>query len=119
MGRFVSTAALVLVFGGLLGYIYFLDNKAPDASTAKEKPFASVKADDIEEVQIQAANDTTRLKKSGTTWSIVEPVQANADTGELSSITSSLSSFEVSRVVDDKPADLKGFGLEPPRIDVR
>ena len=120
MSRFVSTAALVLVLAGLGGYIYYLDHRSPEAAEgAREKPFASVKADDIEEVQIQAANDTTRLKKSGTTWSIVEPVQANADTGELSSITSSLSSFEVSRVVDDKPADLKGFGLEPPRIDVR
>jgi hypothetical protein len=119
MGRFVSTAALVLVFGGLLGYIYFLDNKAPDASTAKEKPFSTVKADDIEEVQITAANDTTRLKKSGTTWSIVEPVQADADSNEVSSITSNLASFEIDRVVDEKPADLKAFGLEPARVDVR
>jgi hypothetical protein len=46
-------------------------------------------------------------------------VQADADAGELSSITSNLSSFEVSRVVDEKPADLKGFGLDPARMDVR
>ena len=91
MGRFVSTAALVLVLAGLGGYIYYLDHRSPDAAEgAKEKPFASVKADDIEEVQIQAAGDSTRLKKSGTTWSIVEPVQADADAGELSSITTNL-----------------------------
>ena len=46
-------------------------------------------------------------------------MQADADAGELSSITTNLSSFEVSRVVDEKPADLKGFGLDPARIDVR
>jgi len=120
MQRFVSTAALVLVLAGLGGYIYYLDHQSPEAAEgAKEKPFASVKADDIEEVQIQASNDTTRLKKSGGTWSIVEPVQAEADAGEISSITSNLSSFEVSRVVDEKPSDLKGFGLEPARMDVR
>jgi hypothetical protein len=48
----------------------------------------------------------------------VEPVQADADAGELTSITGSLSSLDVQRVVDEKPADLAGFGLEPARIDV-
>jgi hypothetical protein len=120
MGRFVSTAALVLVLAGLGGYIYYLDHPSSGtAEGAKEKPFASVKADDIDDVQITAADQTTRLKKSGTTWAIVEPVQADADAGELSSITTNLSSFEVSRVVDEKPADLKGFGLDPARMDVR
>jgi hypothetical protein len=119
MGRFVSTAALVVVLAGLVGYIYYLDRDTPAAESAREKPFAAVKADDIEEVQIAAADGTTRLKKSGTTWSIVEPVQADADAGELSSITSNLASLEISRVVDEKPADLKGFGLEPARVDVR
>src|SRR4026207_1021981 len=103
MSRFVSTAALGLVPAALGGYIYYLDHRSPEAAEgAKEKPFASVKADDIEEVQIQAAGDSTRLKKAGTTRPIVEPVQADADAGELSSITSNLASFEVSRVVDEK-----------------
>ena len=119
MGRFVSTGALVLVLAGLVGYIYYLDRQPADADTAKEKPFAAVKADDIEEVQITAPDDATRVRKSGTAWSIVEPVQAEADASELSSITGSLASLEVGRVVDEKPADLKGFGLDPARIDVR
>ena len=92
---------------------------APPADSASEKPFASVKADDIEELRITAGGETTRLKKPGTTWSIVEPVRADADAGEVSSITGSLASLEIERVVDEKPADLKAFGLEPARIDVR
>ena len=119
MGRFVSTGALVLVLAGLGGYIYYLDRAPAEPDSAKEKPFAAVKADDIEELQITAAGEATRLKKSGTTWSIVEPVQAEADGGEVSSLTGSLASLEVGRVVDEKPADLKAFGLEPARVDVR
>jgi hypothetical protein len=119
MGRFVSTGALVLVLAGLVGYIYYLDRQPAGTDSEKEKPFAAVKADDIEEVQITASDDTTRVKKSGTEWSIVEPVQADADASELTSITGSLASLEVGRVVDEKPADLQGFGLEPARIDVR
>ena len=119
MGRFLSTAALVLVLAGLVGYIYYLDRTPPETDSAKEKPFAAIKADDIEEVQITAGGEATRLKKSGTTWSIVEPVQAEADGGELSTLTSDLASLEIGRVVDEKPADLKAFGLEPARVDVR
>jgi len=119
MSRFVSTAALVLVLAGLAGYIYYLDRKPPSADTVKEKPFGTLKADDVEDVQIIASSETTHLKKSGTAWSIVEPVQADADNGEVSAIATNLSTFEISRVVDEKPADLKGFGLDPARVDVR
>jgi hypothetical protein len=119
MGRFVSTAALVAVLAGLVGYIYYLDGAPAETESAKEKPFSAIKADDIEELQISAGGDATRLKKSGTTWAIVEPVQADADGGELSSLTSSLGSLEIGRVVDEKPADLKAFGLEPARVTVR
>src|SRR5688572_2045842 len=95
MGRFVSTGALVLVLAGLVGYIYYLDRQPADADTAKEKPFAAVKADDIEEVQITASDDATRVKKSGTAWSIVEPVQVEVDVSELSSITNNLASLKI------------------------
>jgi hypothetical protein len=119
MGRLVSTAALVLVLAGLVGYIYYLDRKPPAADTVKEKPFGELKADDVEELQLTAHGETTHLKKSGGAWSIVEPVQADADAGELTSMAGNLASFEVSRVVDEKPADLKGFGLDPAVVDVR
>src|SRR5690349_13816047 len=116
MGRFVSTAALVAVLAGLVGYIYYLDRAPSDTESAKEKPFAAVKAEDIEELQITAGEETTRLTKTGDSWSIVEPVQAEADTAEVTSLTGSLASLEVGRVVDEKPADLKGFGLEPAHV---
>jgi hypothetical protein len=119
MGRFVSTAAMVLVLAGLVGYSYYLNRTPSETESAKEKPFGELKSDDVEEVQITASGESTRVKKNGESWSIVEPVQADADSGEVSSIASSLASLEVARVVDEKPADLKGFGLEPARVDVR
>ena len=55
-----STLALVVVFAGLVGYIYFVDSKRdPLASTAKEKPFGSLQADDVEEVQVKSADGET------------------------------------------------------------
>jgi len=119
MQRLVSTVALVAVLGGLVGYIYYLETKDPaPPEDAPQKAFASVEADAIEELRITAGGETTRLTKTGNTWSIVEPVRADADASEVSSITGSLSSLEYDQVVDEKPADLKPFGLDPARIEV-
>ena len=119
MQRLVSTVALVAVLGGLVGYIYYLETKDPaPPEDAPQKAFASVEADAIEELRITAGGETTRLTKTGNTWSIVEPVRADADASEVSSITGSLSSLQIEQVVDEKPADLAPFGLDPARIDV-
>ena len=115
-----STIVLVLVLAGLVSYIYFVDSKRdPTGSTAKEKPFTSVQADDIEEVQIKSAEgETTRLQKADGRWEVVEPVKAAADTGEATTIASSLASLEIQRVVDENATDLKQYGLEPARIEI-
>ena len=38
---------------------------------------------------------------------------ADADDGELSSITSTIPDLEVQRTVDENPSDLKRYGLDP------
>jgi len=120
VGRFASTLAMVLVLAGLAGYIYFVDNKRPaDQAEVKEKAFGEVSSDDIEEVRIALADgEAARLTKSEGTWKLVDPTAADADSAEIGSITSSLSSLDIERVVDEKAGDLAQYGLGPPRIDV-
>ncbi len=120
MGRIWSTGIMVLVLAGLVGYIYFVDSKQePSGTTTKEKLFGSLQADDIEEVQVKSADgETTRLQKADGNWQLVEPVKAAADTSEITTIASSLASLEIQRVVDENPADLKQYGLEPARVEV-
>ena len=115
-----SPIILAVVLIGLVSYIYFVDSKRePSGTTAKEKPFTSVQADDIEEIQVKNADgETTRLQKADGKWNVVEPVQAAADTGEMTTIASSLSSLEIQRVVDENAADLKQYGLDPARIEI-
>jgi hypothetical protein len=114
-----STLVLIVVLAGLVGYIYYLNNREDVPDDAKEKAFASVTAEDIEEVQIKSASgQTSRAQKVDGTWKIVAPEAADADQSELSSITSSLATLELQRVVDEKAADMKPYGLEPPRIEV-
>jgi len=116
-----SLLASVVVLGGLVGYIYFVDSKTePNAPEVKEKVWAGTLASaDMEEVEIKlAAGDTAKVQKIDGTWQLVEPAKAPADDMEMTSITSSLAGLEIQRVVDANAGDVKKYGLDPARISV-
>ena len=118
-----STIALIVVLGGLGAYIYFVTWKMPeggaDASTKKEKVFAGFEADKVDEIKVtSAAGDATTLKKEGGAWQVVQPITAKADESEVSGITTALGQIEVSRVIDENPANLNDYGLSNPRIEI-
>jgi hypothetical protein len=118
MGRFTSTLLLFVVLAGLLGYIYFGDRDGGSADE-KEKAFAAVTAEDVEEVEIKSeSGERSRVQKADGTWSLVEPVQVAADENELTSIATSVASLDIQRVVDENATDLKQYGLDPARIEV-
>jgi hypothetical protein len=116
-----STIALLVVLIGLGAYIYFVTWKraAQDSGSKLEKVFASVLADQIEELKVKAeSGDVTTLKKTSGAWAVVAPMATTASETEASSITSALSALEIERVVDENPADVKDYGLETPRIEI-
>jgi len=120
MRGFRSTLILLVVFLGLFGYVYFYDSKRPATPPTPEKAKAfNVQADKIEELSVKAASgETTRLKKDSGTWQVVEPSSMNAADSEMTSMTQSLASLEIQRVVDENPPDLSQFGLAQPKVDV-
>jgi hypothetical protein len=120
MGGLRSTILLLVVLGGLAGYIYFVDaNRDPTAADAKPKAFVELSAEGIEEIQIRNdSGETSRLQRVSENWQLVEPDAADADAGVVGTVTSNLASLEVQRVVDENPADLAQYGLNPARIDV-
>ena len=115
-----STLVLLVILIGLGSYIYFVDrNRTPSGEEVKEKLFADVKTEDVEEVQIKSADgETSRVQKVDGKWQVVEPITAAADEGELSSITGSLATIDIQRVVDENAANLAEYGLEPARVEV-
>jgi hypothetical protein len=122
MGRGKSTLVLFLVLVALGAYIFFVERKrepAAEGDAEVKKKVFSVEAGKIEELQVTASGgDRTTLTKQGERWRVVAPVTADADEGEVSGITSNLASLEQQRVIDEKPADLKPYGLDAPRIQV-
>ena len=115
-----STILLLLVLGGLVAYIYFVDSKKPaSGGTTKDKAFTALDAGQIEEVQLKSeAGETARVQKTGETWKLVEPEAVDADAVALSTLTTTIAGLEVERVVDESPSDVKQYGLDPARVDV-
>jgi hypothetical protein len=112
---------LVAVLAGLVGYIYFVESKKPESTgegEPKAKAFA-VAADKIEELRVKASSgDRTALKKGAGGWQLTQPAAIKADEAEVSAITSNLASLEIQRTVDEKPADLKQYGLAEPKVEI-
>jgi hypothetical protein len=115
-----SLLVLVALAVGLGAYIYFVERERDpsDAPETREKVI-TVESSAVEEVEIRSASgQTTTLKKAGTDWQVVAPVTAPADSSTVESLLSSLATLEIQRVVEETPAALAPFGLEPPRFSV-
>lgn len=116
-----STIALLVVLAALSAYIYFVTWKKTDTDTGSklEKVFAALETDKIDEIKVKSeSGETTTLRKVSGTWQITAPVSDNVEEAEVSALASTLGSLEVSRVIDENPADLKEYGLTSPRIEV-
>ena len=115
-----SFGGLVVVLVGLGAYLYFVESKrtAGDDTPKKDRVF-TLEADKIDEITIKSeSGERTTLRKTGTTWEIVQPAVARPDDTEVNGLTSNLSSLELQRVVEENPTDLKEFGLAEPRLEV-
>src|SRR5713226_1919507 len=96
-----STIALLVVLVGLGVYLYFVTWKrsAEDTGPKKEKVFAAVETDKIEELKVRSeSGDITSLKKTAGTWQIVAPISAPAAESEIIGLTSGLGQMEIVRV---------------------
>ena len=59
-----------------------------------------------------------QLKKEGENWRLMQPVQGRADSAEVGSLLTRLSSGQMQAIVAEEPATLDVYGLRPPRTTV-
>jgi hypothetical protein len=120
--RGLNIAVLVLaVLGGVL--YWSLHRKTPEESaapTASASPvILKVNAPDVTELVIKRKGaDPITVKKTDGKWQITEPKPYPADQEAVTSIVSTLTLLNADRVVEDKSADRKQYGLEPPAVEV-
>lgn len=65
------------------------------------------------------APEVIKLKRVENDWHLTEPVQAQADSGAVNGMLSTLTTTKQERTVDEKPTDLGQYGLEPALVKVQ
>ncbi len=114
-----SLLVLLVLAAGLGAYIYFVEAKREPGDSEKKSKIFTVDATKIDDVEVHAASgDVTHLKKTGDKWAIVSPVSAPADESTVTSLVDAVAGLEVDSVIDENPASLTPFGLEPPRYSI-
>jgi hypothetical protein len=114
-----SLLVLLVIAAALGGLLYYDSKREPGADTKKDRVFAGVEADKIEQVTVKSASgERTTLQKQASGWQMTAPSPVAADEAEISGITSNLASMDVQRVVDEQATDFKQYGLDPPNVEV-
>jgi hypothetical protein len=114
-----------LVFFVLAGTLYWSEHRKPsdDASKpAADAPPVILKLDEAAitrvEIKKKDAPPIVVAKAQTENWQITSPRQFGADQTTISSMLSSLSTLNSERLVEDKAADLKRYGLESPSLEL-
>ena len=112
---------VLLVIAIPLGWYALRESKHEPSEDKKpqDRVFAGLQADAIDRLTVVSEKgDATTAEKKGAKWELTQPAPVAGDEAELSGIASNLASVEVGRVIDDQPADLKQYGLDPPRLKI-
>jgi hypothetical protein len=117
--------AAVVVFFILSGVLYWSEHHQPGEETAKtaaDTPPVILKLDESAITKLELKRKGTEpvvlAKADSGNWQITAPKSLGADQPTVSGIVSALSSLNSERLVEDKAADLKQYGLDQPPLEV-
>ncbi|MBI3086494.1 MAG: DUF4340 domain-containing protein [candidate division NC10 bacterium] len=113
----VRTTLILAILVALLGGYYVWSLRQPKPETGNPTVFAF---DDkaVQEVTITRDGRTIGLRRDGETWRLTRPVEARADQAPAAALVASLTLARIERIVEEKPASLADFGLEPPAVTI-
>ena len=119
-----SLILAIIILGALAGTLYWSERHKPADDTAKAADASPpiLKLDEASITRLELKNKDAEpivlAKNNSGAWQITAPKQYSADTANVSSTLSSLSSLNSERVIEDKAADVKPYGLNPPSVEV-
>jgi hypothetical protein len=119
----LAIAALVLLTLG--GFLYWSEHHKPGNDTSKisaDTPPTILSLDEASITKLELKKKESQpiqlAKSNSGEWQITQPKQLRADSSAVSGVLSTLSSLNSERMVEDKASDLKGFGLDNPRLEI-
>jgi hypothetical protein len=114
-----------LVLAALAATLYWSNHRKPTDDTSKADASTTTKVialtqDDINALDIKKkGGDDVVLNRVGpSNWKITAPKPLLADQDPVSTMLYSLSPMDGATVIDDKPSDLKAYGLADPAVKV-
>ena len=118
--------AAAIVLAALAGTLYWSNHRKPPSdsvsasSSSSTVKVISLKQEDISklEVKLKSGDDVVLNRVGPSNWKITSPKPLIADQDPVSTILYNLSPMDGATVIDDKPADLKQFGLAEPEAQV-
>jgi hypothetical protein len=116
-GLIAATAALA-VAGGL---IWWSSRHQPDeaAGSAASVKLLTLASSDIVKLELRREMETTRLEQpQPETFKLTAPEAQPADREQAGAVMRALASLTADKVIEEKPADLAGFGLAKPSTTV-
>jgi hypothetical protein len=117
-GLWKTLIALVLLGALWAGFNYYNKRKAKESAAETSKPkqlILPVKADQVQSVTITPRDgEGFTVTRDGQNWTISQPHPLPADQKEVASYVESLVGTSVDSVIDEHPAQLKDYGLDPP-----
>lgn len=124
--KFRNLILATVVLAALVGTLYWSDHRKSGDDTAKASSDASpaiLKLDSasITGLELKNNKDATPivLAKNGSgNWQITHPELLPADQSAVTGMLSSLSSLNSERLVDEKIANVKAYGLDPPASEI-
>ena len=115
---------IAVVLLAVLGGVTWWSNKK-EADKAKTPADTSVKLlsipdDQFQEIKIsKVTGEVLALKRENGKWRMTAPQPLPADQDAAGSMVSALANLNADKVVEDKAADLKAYGLDKPTLDVQ
>jgi hypothetical protein len=114
-------AALLAVLAGLLWWSNREKAKEAAAPPKDASPkILSLTEGDVQKVELKkrASDDTVVERNKSGKWAIVSPKPYGADQDAVTSLVSSAATVNSDRLVDEKPTDIKQYGLDSPSLEV-
>ncbi len=117
--RFKGTLMLLILCLGLGAYLYFYEIKGGEKrekAKQAENQIWKLESGDIRQIDVFAAGQNVTLVRNGDKeWIISSPRRLEADADEVDRLANYASDIRRESVVEENPADLTRFGLDPPQ----
>lgn len=111
---------LLAVLGGLVWWSNKKQAAAGSKTTDTTTKLLTIPDDQFQNIRIRkVTGEVEDLQRENGKWKLTEPKPLPADQDAVSGIVTNLSSLSADKVIEDKAADLKQYGLADPTLDIQ